>query len=122
MNIPGVIETILSAVDKVRTFLLPLPGILLLCTASRRIGLSSIIMASETFADTGINDPNAEVLKKFIYNVADVIKMNIHDDSVCFIAIPPNELRLQLTGSNALGPAILTGTNINYVFVWAIIR
>lgn len=48
--------------------------------------------------------------------------MNIQDDGVCFVAIPPGELKFQLVGGNAGGPLVLDGQNINYVFTWAIIR
>lgn len=65
---------------------------------------------------------NDEIVKNFVFNVVDMIKKNIQDDGVCFITIPPNQLMCQLTGGNAGGPLVLTGSNKNYVFVWGIIR
>lgn len=122
MNINGVIESILAVVEKVRAALPPLPGILLLCTASRRAGLSSILMAAEAFADTNVDSPFDDILKGFIYNVVNRIKLNIQDDGVCFVAIPPGGLRFSLQSGNAGGPIVLDGSNTNYVFTYAIIR
>ena len=87
-------------------------------------------IAGETFADTGIDSPFDDVLKGFIYNVSDVIKKNIQDDGVCFVVIPPGELKLVLTGGNAGGPITFTDiadqqkvpSNNNFIFALAIIR
>ena len=68
------------------------------------------------------NNENDEIVKAFVYNVVEKIKQNIQDDGVCFVAIPPEELKFQLTGGNAGGPFVLDGKNENYVFAWAIIR
>lgn len=65
---------------------------------------------------------NDEIVKEFTFNLINRIKMNIQDDGVCFVAIPPGELKFQLVGGNAGGPLVLDGQNINYVFTWAIIR
>lgn len=74
---------------------------------------------------------NDEIVKKFVYNVINRIKMNIQDDGVCFVIIPPGEMKFQLVGANAMGPIILnespadsskSPSNNNFVFVWAIIR
>ena len=82
-----------------------------------------ILTSAKVYADmTYVQEDNDEVVKEFTYNLIDHIKQNIQDDSVCFVAIPPNELMVNLNGANAGGPVVLVGSNINYVFVWAIIR
>ena len=121
MNIASLLQIINNALNAVRVALEPIPGLLLVCTCSRRPGFSSLITSSEIYADMDQNE-NDDVLKAFIFNVINRIKENLQDDGVCFVAIPPNELKLTLTGGNAGGPIVLTGTNINYIFTYAIIR
>ena len=121
MNIRSLLSNIVAAVDSVRTALAPIPGILMLCTCSRRPGFSSIIASAKVYADMNQNE-NDEIVKKFVFNVINRIKENLHDDGVCLVVIKPNELQFQLTGGNAGGPVEAVGTNINPVLTWAIIR
>ena len=65
---------------------------------------------------------NDEIVKKFVFNVINRIKENLHDDGASLVVIKPNELQFQLTGGNAGGPVEAVGTNINPVLTWAIIR
>ena len=109
--------------NRVRTVLVQIPGILLICTCSRRPGFSSILASAKIYADMKYaQNENDEIVKGFVFNVIDRIKKNIQDDGVCLVAIPPNGLILQLVGGNAGGPVVLNGSNVNYVFTWAIIR
>lgn len=130
MILSTLIHTLSSVIDSARSFLLPIPGILLLCTCSRRPGFSSILTSAKVYADMNQNE-NDEIVKKFVYNVIDKIKTNLQDDGVCLIAIPPGALRFNLIGANALGPVVLnedpkdsnqTPSNISFIFVWGIIR
>ena len=124
MNISNVVSILSSALNLVRKVLQPIPGLLLICTCTRRPGLSSIATAAKVFADMDYVEPgvNDDIVKEFVFNVVDQIKRNIQDDGVCFIVIPPGELRLQLTGGNAGGPVVSIGTNTNFVFLLGIIR
>ena len=72
-----------------------------------------------------------DVLKEFVFNLINRIKMNIQDDGVCFVIIPPGEMKFQLMGGNAGGPIVLSESpqdtsqvpsNNNFIFAWAIIR
>ena len=121
MNIRGLLDTLSSAVDRSRRAIQKLPGLFFVCTCSRRPGFSSILTSAAVYAGMDQNE-NDEILKKFIYNLIDKIKKNIQDDGVCFVIIPPLELKFNLTGANAGGPIVLQGSNNNYVFTYAIIR
>ena len=80
-------------------------------------------MSAKAYADmVYVSDDNSKIVKEFTYNLINRIKLNIQDDGVCFIAIPPGGLMFQLNGGNAGGPAVLTGSNKNYVFAYGIIR
>ena len=123
MGISGLISIISEGLERARIKLQQIPAILLLCTCTRRSGLSSIIMSAKIYADMNYaQNENDEIVKQFVFNVIDRIKQNIHDDGVCFVIIPPGELQLQLNGANALGPVVATGSNTNFVFAWGIIR
>ena len=77
---------------------------------------------------------NDDIVKAFVFNVVEKIKMNLQDDGVCFVIIPPGEFKFQLIGANSMGPIILNesptsspekpeaATNNTYVFAYAIIR
>lgn len=121
MNISSLIQIINNALERVKTKLTQIPGLFLVCTCSRRPGFSSLIASSKIYADMDQNEYD-DVVKAFVYNLVDKIKRNMQDDGVCFVAIKPNELQLQLTGGNGGGPIVLNGSNKNYVFTWAIIR
>lgn len=121
MNISDVLEAVDGIFDKTRKALEPIPATMLLATAARRPGFSETITSAEISADMVQNEYD-DTVKAFICNVVDKIKTNMQDDSVCFIAIPPNELKFKLMGANAMGPFVLDGTNTNFVFIMAIIR
>lgn len=123
MNISGLISIVNGALDRTRVALQKIPGLLLICTCSRRSGFSSILTSAKVYTDMAYADnENDDIVKEFVFNVIDRIKRNLQDDGVCFIAIPPGSIQLQLNGGNAGGPAVLVGSNKNYVFTWGIIR
>lgn len=121
MNISSLISAVNETLERTRVKLQHIPGLLLICTCTRRPGLSSILTSAKVYTDMQEND-NDEIVKQFVFNVIDKIKRNIQDDGVCFVAIPPGEIKFELLGSNAGGPIIFDGSNKNYVFTWAIIR
>ena len=123
MNISSLMQIVNGALDRTRIALQKIPGLLMICTCSRRPGFSSILASAKVYSDMNyVQQEYDDIVKKFVYNVVDRIKLNMQDDGVCFIVIPPNELILQLAGGNAGGPVLLTGTNKNYVFTWGITR
>lgn len=128
MSISTILDALSDAFDSVRGILVPIPGILMLCTAMRRPGLSAILISAKIYADMHQNE-NDDIVKKFVLNVVDKIKTEIQDNGVCFVIIPPGELKFMLFGSNALGPVIFKDSqgssifkNLNYVVGWGIMR
>jgi hypothetical protein len=130
MNINGIIQGISNLLKVSRPPLSHIPGLMLVCTCNRRPGLSSLVQAAEVFSEMEQNEYD-DILKKFTYNLLDKIKKNIQDDGVCFIAIPPGEMKFQLTGGNAGGPIVLSESpadstqvpsNNNFIFTYGIIR
>ena len=123
MNISSLISIVNTALDRTRVALRKLPGLFMVCTCSRRPGFSSILTSAKVYADMNyVQEDNDEIVKEFTFNLINRIKENIHDDGVCFVIIPPGAAQFQLNGGNAGGPVILTGSNKNYAFCWAIIR
>lgn len=123
MNISSLISLVNTALDKTRVVLQQIPSVFLTCTCSRRPGFSSIVTSAKAYADMRyVSEDNDEIVKEFTYYLINRIKLNIQDDGVCFIIIPPNRLQLQLIGANAGGPAVLMGSNKNFVFAYGIIR
>lgn len=128
MSISTILDALSGAFDSARGILAPIPGILMLCTAMRRPGLSAILISAKIYADMHQNE-NDDIVKKFVLNVVDKIKTEIQDNGVCFVIIPPGELKFMLFGSNALGPVIFKDSqgssifkNLNYVVGWGIMR
>ena len=121
MTISAVIELVKKMMGGGQTKLTSIPALLLNCTCSRRPGFSALLTSAAIYSDMQQNEYD-DIVKKFVFNVVEKIKMNLQDDGVCFVIIPPGELKVKLTTGNVGGPVILDGSNKNYVFTWAIIR
>ena len=123
MNLKSIIDSTLSIINKTRKKLEKLPGFFCVCTCARRPGFSSIITSAEAYAEMHyVQEEYDDVVTEFTYNLINRIKENLHDDGVCFVAIPPGEIQVKLAGGNEGGPVELNGSNKNYVFTYAIIR
>ena len=131
MNISALMSSVTRALDKIRIPLFKFPGIFLICTCARRPGFSSTLTSAKVYADMNYVENNDEVVKEFTFNLINRIKMNIQDDGICFVIIPPGEMKFQLAGGNAGGSIILNESpadskkvpsNNNFIFSWAIIR
>jgi hypothetical protein len=131
MNISALMSLVTRALDRIRIPLFKIPGIFLICTCVRRPGFSSILTSAKVYADMNYVENNDEIVKEFTFNLINRIKLNIQDDGVCFVIIPPGEMKFQLVGGNAGGPIILNESpadskkapsNNNFIFAWAIIR
>lgn len=132
MNISSLISLVTGALEHTRVFLAKIPGILLICTCTRRPGFSTILTSAKIYADMNyVQEEFDDVVTEFVFNVVNRIKMNIQDDGVCLIIIPPGEMLFQLTGANAGGPILLTESpsdtsklpsNNTFIYAWGIIR
>ena len=123
MNIGELINLTSAALENVRHKLQKIPGFFLVATCARRPGFSSTITSAKIYAEmTYLQRDYDDIVTEFIYNVVDKIKMNLQDDGVCFVIIPPGELKVKLTGGNGGGPIVLDGANKNFIFTYAIIR
>lgn len=132
MNISSLLSIVTNALDRAKVFLAKIPGFLLICTCTRRPGFSTILTSAKVYSDMDyVQEEYDDVLKEFVFNLINRIKMNIQDDGVCFVIIPPGEMKFQLMGANAGGPIVLSESpqdtqqipsNNNFIFAWAIIR
>ena len=123
MGIEELIILTTSALDGVRKKLQKIPGLLLSATCARRPGFSSVITSAKIYAEmTYLQRDYDDIVVEFVYNMIDRIKMNLQDDGVCFVAIPPGELKVKLTGGNGGGPIVLDGANKNFIITYGIIR
>lgn len=123
MNIEELLNLTTHALENIRHKLEKIPGLFLAATCARRPGFSSTITSAKIYAEmTYVHQDYDDIVTEFVYNVVDKIKTNLQDDGVCFVAIPPGELKVKLTGGNEGGPIVLDGSNKNYVFTYAIIR
>lgn len=132
MNISSLLNIVTNALDKTKVFLTKIPGLLLICTCTRRPGFSTILTSAKVYSDMDyVQEEYDDVLKEFVFNLINRIKLNIQDDGVCFVIIPPGEMKFQLMGGNAGGPIVLNESpqdtsqvpsNNNFIFAWAIIR
>ena len=131
MNISALMSLVTRALGRIRIPLFKFPGIFLICTCARRPGFSSTLTSAKVYADMNYVENNDEVVKEFTFNLINRIKMNIQDDGICFVIIPPGEMKFQLAGGNAGGSIILNESpadskkvpsNNNFIFSWAIIR
>ena len=73
MNIVNLIQVITGAIENIRSFLAPIPAILLQCTCSRRPGFSAILTSAKIYADMKQTE-NDDIVRKFVFNVIDKIK------------------------------------------------
>ena len=126
-NITTVVQTLANLVELTRSRVRKIPGLLLMSTASRRPGFSSILTSAKIYTDMLKDGVRSDydfdsVLKNFVLNVVDKLKRGLQDDGVCLIAIPPEELQFRIPSGNVGGESTLEGSNTNYVFVYGIIR
>ena len=122
LGITEVINAISGLLGEARGPLIPIPGILLKCTAMRRPGISAAVAAARAFSNQIKGNFEDDTLKRFIFTFVETLKTNMQDDGVCNIAFPPGSFLFRLEGVNGGGPVVLIGTNKNYVLGWGIIR
>lgn len=121
--ITKIADSINSLIEKVRPPIIPIPGILILCSVFKRPGLSPMIMAaniikrqSEFGAPTG-NAPDGSVNKMnaLIAIICEEIVKEIRKHCVVESVSAPGTISFTGFGANGGGPIVVNGTNTNIV-------
>lgn len=130
MNIKKLIETVNKALDTARKPATTLAAIMIYATAVNRPGISKIKITSEIISDNetlGINtgqmpDGTDNVVNEFVNNVVEKVIDTLKDDALVECVIPTGSVIVQANGSNAGGPIVAIGTNINNAKGYGVIR
>ena len=130
MNIKKLIETVNTALDAARKPATTLAAIMIYATAVNRPGISKIKITSEIISDNetlGINtgqmpDGTDNVVNEFVNNVVEKVIDTLKDDALVECVIPTGSVIVQANGSNAGGPIVAIGTNINNAKGYGVIR
>lgn len=121
MNIQKICDGIEKAIQMCRVPLTYIPGILLVCSAVQRPGLSALIIASniikrqtEAGAPCGPSaDGSQNVAEAMeVIRVEEMVKA-IKMDSRVQVGIPIGGIQITGSGANSGGPVQITGFNIN---------
>ena len=114
-----IVDKITNLLNNIRTPLVPIPPILLLCSVFKRPGGSAMIAAANTIkrqsefgALTGpLPDGSPNMMNSLIYiNTCETFK-EITKNGVVEVVIPPNSIVINSMGANAGGPVASVGTN-----------
>ena len=130
MNIEKICEKISNLLNKARIPLIPIPSVMLICSAINRPGLSAMMIASniirrqsEAGAPIGPNiDGSRNIAEAMeVIRVEEILKA-IHLDGKVEIAIPPGGITSVGSGANSGGPVIVTSVNTMPVSGFGIFR
>lgn len=129
-GIQKIVDSINSLLQSVRTPVIPIPAILLLCTVFRRPGISPMLIAaniikrqSEFGAPTGaLPDGSRNMMNSLIYIMTEEIVNELHKSCVIESVIPPGSVQMIGTGANGGGPVVVTSTNTLPIKATGILR
>lgn len=124
------INSFFSAIDNVLTKVMPMPAILLLCSALSRRGLSVLTSVSnicKSLEESGIpTGPNTDGSKNLnvllVHGIVSEIYRALVEDAVVQGCVKPGEMVLLSQGSNAAGTVISNGSNILPTHLWGLIQ
>ena len=130
MNLNTLIRLINTALDAARKPAQTLAAYMIYATARVRPGVSKIKITSEIIADNetlGINtgpmpDGGENVVNGFVNNVVEKVIDTLKDDAMIECVIPKGSVVVTAKGSNAGGPVVAVGTNINDAKGYGILR
>ena len=133
MTIGAIVDKISSffrAVDAQISKVIPMPAILLLCTAVSRQGLSpmrSIANVCKMLEDAGIpTGPNPDGSPNLIVTASYAVLKEVYramaEDAVVQGGIQAGEMMIMAQGSNAAGTVVSTGSNIMPTHLWGTIQ
>jgi hypothetical protein len=120
MNISNIIGNIGNFIQsKMSIPLIPIPAIMLVCSALKRPGLSSMLIASRSISrlesmgiTSGPNiDGSPNLVNQAIYVVVDEMVKAIQTEGKVSVAVPPGGLQIQGTGMSPNGPVTFMGMN-----------
>lgn len=129
-GIEKIVNKVTELLNKVRTPVVPIPAILLLCSVFKRPGMSCMLASanvirrqSEFGAPTGLlPDGSPNMMNSFIYvNMCETME-ELRKNAVIETVIPANSIVITATGGNAGGPVTVVGTNTNNIKTTGIIR
>ena len=121
MTIEAISNKIRDLFLKVRKPVQLLQQTLVLCSALKRPGLSTVLSVANIVKDlnklgipTGpMPDGSPNLTVAMVYAVVNEIQRSINEDLVIQIAMSPGSISFVGTGANAGGNVIITGANIN---------
>lgn len=129
-SIQKIANSINKLLNKVRTPIIPIPAILLLCSVFKRPGLSPMMIAanvikrqSEFGAPTGpLPDGTPNMMNSLIYVIVDEVVKEAQKNCVIESVIAPGTMVITGFGANGGGPITTIGTNTTPVKATGIIR
>lgn len=133
MNINQITDTINSFfqyIDNMITKTVPMPAILLLCSAMSRPGLSplrSLSNVCEALEKLGVPmganpDGSPNLIIAYTHALFQETYRALAEDAVVQGGVQAGEMQIQSQGSNSAGPVMSTGTNLLPVHLWGIMN
>ena len=121
MSIKGISDSIKNLFTKVRNPVKILSSALVLCSALKRPGLSTILSVANIVKDlnkfgipTGpMPDGTPNLTVAMVYAVVNEVQRSIKEDMVIQIVMNPGSISFVGSGANAGGPVTVTGVNVN---------
>ena len=129
-SIVNKINSFFQALDAKITKVMPMPAILLLCSAMSRQGLSPLRSVSKICASleeagipTGPNpDGSPNLTVALTHSIVSEVYRAMTEDAVVQGSVKPGEMMLLSQGANAAGPVVSNGTNILPTHLWGVIQ
>lgn len=98
-----------------------IPGIILICSLSRRPGLSCLISFGNIIQEMDKNgiptdnlpDGTPNLMNKMVKSVVCEVFRALKEDANIQVGIAPGTVNIMATGGNAGGPVTVLGSNIN---------
>lgn len=131
MNVSQITSTINSFITKLNnklTKVIPIPALLLLCSAKSRPGLSAIRSLTnicKNMEEIGITtapnpDGTPNKFVQFAYCITKEYVRSMSEDCVIQGGLEAASIQIISQGANAAGPVASTGTNILPANLWAV--
>lgn len=121
MNIESITKSIKNLFTKTREPVKFLSNALVLCSAMKRPGLSTILSVANIVKDlnkfgipTGpLPDGTPNMTVAMVYSIVNEIHRSIREDMAIQIVMQPGSISFLGQGANAGGPITVTGVNVN---------